>query len=136
MALSSMGRYEDAIVSAEEGYKLRQSDTVCKECVSQWLVANQSIHKGLVQRYQSLIPPGCLILSEKIGALTGWVILVAYFPTFALPSPSGENVPGSPCALWWEPGTKLLHTYTNRHEHTLHLYPLCHLHDMNRDKTT
>jgi len=69
MALSSMGRYEDAIVSAEEGYKLRQSDTVCKECVSQWLVANQSIHKGLVQRYQSLIPPGCLILTEKIGEI-------------------------------------------------------------------
>jgi len=43
-----------------------------------------------------------------------------------------------PVLLWCELGTKLLHTYmyTNECEHTLHLYPLCHLHDMNRDKTT
>ena len=67
-ALNSLGVHGDALVAAAEGYKCRQSDLVCKECVSQWLLANQAIHRDLInQASESFgIPTGAVVLSENV----------------------------------------------------------------------
>ena len=36
-------KYEDAMVAAQEDYKLRGSDAISRDCVSQWVKANQAI---------------------------------------------------------------------------------------------
>lgn len=67
-ALNGLGNHTGAMLAAEEGYKCRQSDLVCKECVSQWLVANQTVHQKLIsQASESFgIPTGFLLLSENM----------------------------------------------------------------------
>ena len=67
-ALNCLGIYTDAMDAAAEGYKCRQSDLVCKECISQWLLANQALHGELVnQASESFgIPTGVSILSEQV----------------------------------------------------------------------
>lgn len=67
-ALNSLGSYADAMIAAAEGYKCRQSDLICKKCVSQWLIANQALHQDLVnQATKSFgIPTGFCFLSEKV----------------------------------------------------------------------
>ena len=67
-ALNSLGNHTDAMHAAAEGYKHRQSDLVCKECVSQWLVANRAIYQELAgQATESFgIPTGVCILSEEV----------------------------------------------------------------------
>ena len=66
-ALNFLGTHGEAILAAAEGYKCRQSDTVCKECVSQWLLANQALHRELISQASETFgtPTGILILSEK-----------------------------------------------------------------------
>jgi len=55
-----------AMSAAEDGYRCRQSDSVCKECVAQWLLANQSLNKEFTQKAMDSfgLPTGVLILSE------------------------------------------------------------------------
>lgn len=69
VALCGLGEYEEAMLAAQEGYKLRGSDTISRDCVSQWVKANQSIHRPLVeeklQGELDLLPRGCLVLSEE-----------------------------------------------------------------------
>ena len=69
VALSGLMKYEEAMVAAQEGYKLRGSDAISRDCVAQWVKANQAIHKPLVERKLygelDLLPRGCLVLSEE-----------------------------------------------------------------------
>lgn len=67
-ALNGLALYVDAMSAAEEGYKRRQSDSVCKECVSQWLQANQALFKVLIEEFNvsSKLPSGFLILSKEM----------------------------------------------------------------------
>jgi hypothetical protein len=54
-ALNSLRRYEEAMVSAEAGYKLRGSSAVCHECVGQWIVATQALNRDNIARVASEI---------------------------------------------------------------------------------
>ena len=68
MALNSMSDYHAAMLSSEKGYELRQSDMVCKDCVFQWLFANQALNRELIKKANEppfRIPTGVCILSEN-----------------------------------------------------------------------
>ena len=69
--MTGLGENSKALAAAEQGYKLRGSDTICRSCVGQWLEANDSLLKGKVDRClqeiglpQDVIPRGCRILSD------------------------------------------------------------------------
>ena len=70
VALKGLGRYEETMEAAQEGYKLRGSDTVCRDCINQWLEANQAIYRVRVQEFQKEIetelniPDQCLVISD------------------------------------------------------------------------
>ena len=70
-ALNSLECYSDAILSAEQGYKLRQSNSICKACVSQWLIGSQAL--GIMQH----CPAFCLTLPKStcVDVLEGIVAL-------------------------------------------------------------
>ena len=56
-ALNEVGKYTEAMTAAEEGYKLRGSDKICKDCVAQWLRASRALLEADVCRIED-IPPG------------------------------------------------------------------------------
>ena len=56
-ALNELGKYTEAMAAAEEGYKLRGSDKICKDCVAQWLKASRALLEADVSRMED-IPPG------------------------------------------------------------------------------
>ena len=71
VALAGLGENSKALAAAEQGYKLRGSDTICQSCVGQWLEANDSLLKEKVDRClqeidlpRDAIPRGCRILSD------------------------------------------------------------------------
>lgn len=73
VALTGLGEYELAMTAAEEGYKLRGSDAICHNCVTQWLEANEVLLKEKIekcfreigiQENQRIIPKGCRIISD------------------------------------------------------------------------
>ncbi len=71
VALIGLGEYEQAMTAAEQGYKLRASDTICCSCVAQWLEANECLLGGKVNSITSeiglpkdVIPKGCRIISD------------------------------------------------------------------------
>ena len=64
-AHNGLGLYVEAMGAAEEGYKRRQSDFICKECISQWLQANQGALKSLIKEIDRL-PTGFSILSTEM----------------------------------------------------------------------
>lgn len=56
-ALNGLGRHDIAMRAAEEGYKLRGSDRICKDCVAQWLEASTKVlHEFLAEIDE--VPPG------------------------------------------------------------------------------
>lgn len=63
--LNVLERYEEAMESAQEGYKLRGSDTISKTCVDQWLVAIQAMMKEKVKRFQHMFPQQVLVISDE-----------------------------------------------------------------------
>ena len=63
--LNVLERYEEAMESAQEGYKLRGSDTISKNCVDQWLVAIQAMMKEKVKRFQHMFPQQVLVISDE-----------------------------------------------------------------------
>ena len=69
VALNGLRKYEAVMVAAQEGYKLRGSDTISRDCVAQWIKANQAIHMPLVentlQEGLDLLPRGCLVISKE-----------------------------------------------------------------------
>ena len=64
-ALNGLSVFVDAMSAAEEGYKRRQSDSICNECISQWLQANQGALKSLLKEIDKL-PTGFCILSKEM----------------------------------------------------------------------
>ena len=71
VALTGLGMNKKALVAAEQGYKLRGSDKICRDCVEQWLEANDSLLKNKVDHClqeidlpRDVIPIGCRILSD------------------------------------------------------------------------
>lgn len=69
VALSGLTKYEEAMVAAQDGYKLRDSDAISRDCVAQWIKANPAIHGPLVEQklhgQLDLLPQGSLVLSEE-----------------------------------------------------------------------
>ena len=66
VALNGLGRWEEAMQAAEEGYKLRGSDKICKDCISQWLLAATEFHKENVEEMSKLgidLPTGTAPIS-------------------------------------------------------------------------
>lgn len=66
-ALNGLGKYEEAMEAAQKGYKLRGSSKICKDCVSQWLIANQAIQKEILDELGAMnfqLPTGMLVLSQ------------------------------------------------------------------------
>jgi len=47
--------YGEAIPSAEEGYKLRASDRICKDCIDEWLVASLAVLKPEVDKMDDIL---------------------------------------------------------------------------------
>lgn len=66
--LNGLALYVEAMAAAEEGYKRRQNDFVCKECISQWLQANQGIFKPVTEQINDSdkLPSSFLILSKEM----------------------------------------------------------------------
>lgn len=62
-ALNELGKYSEAMAAAEEGYKLRGSDRICKDCVAQWLRASRAILEADVAKMDD-IPPGASPVSH------------------------------------------------------------------------
>ena len=56
-ALNELGKYNEAMAAAEEGYKLRGSDKICKDCIAQWLRASKAILEPDLAKVED-IPPG------------------------------------------------------------------------------
>ena len=63
-ALNGLGRHEEAMTAAEEGYKLRGSDKICRDCVIQWLEASTAVLKVAVADIDD-IPPGTMPVSQE-----------------------------------------------------------------------
>lgn len=72
-ALNELKRHKEAMESAQEGYKLRGSDTISRNCVDQWLVAVHAMFKEKVERIQKQIqfifPEEVLVISDEYLAL-------------------------------------------------------------------
>lgn len=72
VALNGLREHEGAMAAAEEGYKLRGSAAICRDCVSQWMEANQAHHKDMVEGCArdigidtpNLLPKGCIAISS------------------------------------------------------------------------
>lgn len=62
-ALNGLGKHEEALNVAEVGYKLRGSDRICRDCVTQWLEASTKLMKGAVAEMED-IPPGTSPVSQ------------------------------------------------------------------------
>ena len=62
-ALNELGKYTEAKAAAEEGYKLRGSDKICKDCIAQWLKASRALLEADVVRVED-IPPGASPISH------------------------------------------------------------------------
>ena len=72
VALTHLGMGKEAMEAAEQGYKLRGSQTICRDCVAQWLEANrlfnmEMVHKCLedIGPEEDIIPNGCRIISDE-----------------------------------------------------------------------
>ena len=62
--LNKLEKYEEAMKAAEEGYRLRGSDRICKDCVSQWLIASTSLLKADIATMED-IPQGAFPVSPN-----------------------------------------------------------------------
>ena len=62
-ALNELCRYNEAMTAAEEGYKLRGSDKICKDCVAQWLRASRATLEADLAKMDD-IPPGASPVSH------------------------------------------------------------------------
>lgn len=63
-ALNGLGRHEEAMTAAEQGYKLRGSDKVSRDCITQWLEASTTVLKEAVAVIDD-IPPGTMPVSQE-----------------------------------------------------------------------
>lgn len=64
-ALNGLEKYSEAMLAAEEGYRLRGSDRICKDCVSQWLTASAAmLEKDIAKLHETI--PGVSPLTENL----------------------------------------------------------------------
>lgn len=56
-ALNGLGKYEEALKAAEEGYKLRGSDKICRDCVSEWIRGSCELMKDAIAQLED-VPQG------------------------------------------------------------------------------
>ena len=63
-ALNGLEKYTEALLPAEQGYYLRGSDQICKDCVTQWLKASKAMLEKDVAMLQDDIP-GVSPLTKK-----------------------------------------------------------------------
>ena len=71
VAMTHLNLPKEAMEAAEQGYKLRGSPTICRDCVLQWLEANLLFNKEMVERCledigpeEDIIPNGCRVISD------------------------------------------------------------------------
>lgn len=71
VAMTHLDLPKEAMAAAEQGYKLRGSPAICRDCVAQWLEANRLFNKEMVDRCledigteEDIIPNGCRIISD------------------------------------------------------------------------
>lgn len=73
VALNKLRRSKEAMEVAQEGYKLRGSDTISKNCVAEWLIAVQASLKEKIDSIQSEIdfefPKGFTVISDDYLSL-------------------------------------------------------------------
>ncbi len=62
-ALNGMEKFSEAKASAEEGYRLRGSDRICKDCVSEWLTASSATLRKEAEKLESI--PGVYPVTNK-----------------------------------------------------------------------
>ena len=67
-ACNSLNKYSEAIPAAEKGYKLRASERICKDCVTEWLVASSALLKATAEENDD-IPPGTLPVTKTCQEL-------------------------------------------------------------------
>jgi len=88
VALTHLDLTEEAMTAAETGYKLRGSESICRDCVTQWLEANRRFHKELVDKClgqsgppEEVVPKGCRVISEDYMNVLLNIILCRLQPT-------------------------------------------------------
>ena len=71
VALIGLGEYGQTMTAAEQGYKLRASDKISCDCITQWLEANDRLLRDKVDSVtneiglpKNVIPKGCRIISD------------------------------------------------------------------------
>ena len=62
VSLNVLQKYDNAKEAAVTGYLLRGSDSIGKECISQWLIANQHLYKSFYMA--GGLPTGTVIVSD------------------------------------------------------------------------
>jgi len=67
-ACNGLEKYGEAISAAEKGYKLRASERICKDCITEWLTSSTGLLKGSVEKLED-IPPGTFPVTKKCQEL-------------------------------------------------------------------
>ena len=62
VTLNMLQRHEESREAAVAGYLLRGSDSISKECVSQWLIATRKLYDDFYK--SAVLPTGTVILSD------------------------------------------------------------------------
>ena len=82
VACNALNKLDDAMESAQTGYKLRSSETICRDCIGQWLEANQKVYRPLVERHveemgvsMEIIPQWCRIVSNETWTIVLNILL-------------------------------------------------------------
>jgi CHAT domain-containing protein/tetratricopeptide (TPR) repeat protein len=131
-ALYGLMNYSESLLAAEEGYKLRGSDRICKDCIAQWVLASLAIsNKELDDLHE--FPTGVIPLTENCVKVLceiqqksnnhGGISIETYEKHLPMLMRELENVLNkfghilSPCAYQW------VHTLV----HSLKLDPRTHL---------
>lgn len=69
VALIGLKSYQEAMEAAQDGYKLRGSNTISRDCISQWITACKELHREMVdQRTEEIgfdLPKQFLVTSES-----------------------------------------------------------------------
>lgn len=79
-ALNGLGRHEEAMAAAEQGYKLRGSDKICRDCVTQWLESSTTVLKEAVAVIDD-IPPGTMPVSQESVHILSYIQSESFGPS-------------------------------------------------------
>lgn len=90
VALNGLGRYEEVLEPAQEGYKLRGSDAICEGCIQEWVHATELLFKvkilELPEEIPPLIPSQCQIVSDDyLTILLNLLVARLNFTTTVVP---------------------------------------------------